>query len=77
MVQAVSRDQIETELRQKAEVYWSQYDKLETVFEAVSKNYIAKQTCDENGLAVTMIKYKAVDVTVEMMEVWRADPTVV
>ena len=77
MVQAVSRDQIETELRQKAEVYWSQYDTLETVFEDVSKNYIAKQTWDENGLAVTMIKYKAVDVTVEMMEVWRADPTVV
>ena len=47
------------------------------MFEDAAKNYIAKQTWDENGIAVTMIKFQADGVTVEMMERWRADPTAI
>ena len=75
MVQAdSSRDQIKASLNEKADAYWANYDTYDTVFEDAEKNYVAKQTWDENGIAVTMIKYSATDVTPEMMEKWRADP---
>ena len=77
MAQAGTRGQIKAELDAKAAAYWANYDSYDTVFEDAAKNYVAKQTWDENGIAVTMIKYQADDVTVEMMDRWRADPTAV
>ena len=72
-----SRAQVKSELQAKADQYWANYDTYDTVFEQADRNYIAKQTWDENGIAVTMIKFTATDVTPEMMERWRADPTAV
>ena len=57
MAEAGTRGQIKAELEAKAASYWGNYDSYDTVFEDAAKNYVAKQTWDENGIAVTMIKY--------------------
>ena len=42
--------------------------------EDASKNYIAKQTINESGIAVTIAKYDAMDVTLETMQRFLDNP---
>ena len=43
--------------------------------EDASKNYIARQTTSQEGNVVTLIKYRADGLTLEQLEQWRQDPT--
>ena len=42
-----------------------------------SRNYVARQSFDDKGLAVTIIKFRCAGYTEEHFEKWRADPIAV
>ena len=69
MVQAgQTREQIQESLIAKAEGYFADFDTHNTVVEDAAKNYIAKQTINESGVAVTLAKWDAMGVTKETMQ---------
>ena len=72
-----SREQLHQALIAKADGFWATYDSCDVTFEEKDKNYEARQTFDESGLAVTMIKYRAEGLTEDDMKRWQADPTAV
>ena len=75
MVQANSgRAQIQQELLAKAKDYLNTFESYNLAFQDANRNYIARQTIDENGLAVTMIKFNCDGFTEEHWQRWKADP---
>ena len=61
MVEAAAssgRAQIKQELLASANNYLNTFESYNVAFEDASRNYIARQTFDENGLAVTIIKFR-------------------
>ena len=76
MVEAaqVDREQIKQSLLAKQEEFWANFDTYPTVGEDASKNFIAKQTIEDGGLAITMSKYRADGVTMEQLQPFIDDP---
>lgn len=78
MVEASSgRAQIKQELLASAATYLANFEQYAVAFEDTSRNYIARQTFDENGLAVTIIKFRCDGFTEEHWQRWKADPIAV
>ena len=80
MVEAASenrRAQLQQELMAKADQLWAAFETYDVVLEDASKNYIARQTVGQEGIACTMIKYRCDGLTLEQWEQWRQDPTLV
>ena len=47
------------------------------MFEDASRKYIARQTYDDNGAAITIIKFRCDGFTEEHWNQWKADPIAV
>ena len=61
------------ELAGMASQFWAQWDEAKTLLELEDINYVAKQFND-NGVPVTMVKYRAEGLTEEMFSRWTNDP---
>ena len=78
MVEAAnSRDQIKQGLFTKADELFATFDTHNTVFEDASKNYVAKQTVEDGGNALTMVKWTCAGLTIEQLQPFLDDPVVV
>ena len=75
MVESTSprRSQIKQELLTKAKNYLNNFDSYSLAYEDPSRNYVARQAF-ENGLAVTIIKYRCDGLTEEHWQRWIEDP---
>ena len=51
-----SREEIKEELLEMAKRYLNSFEEHEIVMEDPERNYVARQTFDNNGIAVTIIK---------------------
>ena len=51
-----SREEIKEELLNMAKRYLNSFEEHEIVMEDQERNYVARQTFDSNGIAVTIIK---------------------
>ena len=76
MVEAerIDREQIKQSLLAKQEEFWANFDTYPTVGEDESKKFIAKQTIEEEGLAITMSKYRADGLTMDQLQPLIDDP---
>ena len=61
----------------KADEYFAGFDNHDIVLEDESCNYIARQTFDEDGLAVTISKMRADGLKLEHLRPWLDDPTAI
>ena len=78
MVQAVGRrEQIKQEILAKAKGFFDTFEEHKVVLEDASRNYVARQTYDESGSAVTIIKFRCDGFTEEHWQRWKADPIAV
>mmetsp|Transcript_13213 Transcript_13213/g.16792 ORF Transcript_13213/g.16792 Transcript_13213/m.16792 type:complete len:217 (-) Transcript_13213:107-757(-) len=69
------RAQIKQQLLAKADEYFAGFETHTTVLEDAARNYVSKQTFNEEGLAVTMSKMRAEGLTMEHLQPWLDDPT--
>ena len=69
------RAQIKASLLAKADEYFANFDSYDTVLEDAEKQYLSKQTFNDDGLAITMTKFRAMGLTLEHLQPWLDDPT--
>ena len=78
MVEAAGgRAAIATELITLADSIIAQWDTAEVLLDEPEKNYTAKKVEAEDGIVVTLIKYRVEGLTEQQWETWSADPSVV
>ena len=79
MVEAApkTRDQIKSDLLAQADNYFATFEDHKVVMEDTARNYVARQTFDESGNVVTIIKFRCDGFTEEHFQRWRADPIAV
>ena len=64
---------IMVELTIMAQTFWDRWDDAKIIAEIPERNYVAKQLID-NGLPVTMVKFRADGLTEEIFSRWSDDP---
>ena len=74
MVEA-DREQVKQSLLTKAEECFAQWDNLDVVLEDASIGYIAKQKFEDDGNAITLVKYRAEGLTTEHLQPFFDNPT--
>ena len=72
---APSRQQIKENLLKQADEMFAAWDTHETVLEEAEKNFIAKQTFNDEGNAITLVKWRCDGATMEQMKPYIEDPT--
>lgn len=71
------RETIKQELLKKAKSYFDSWEEHKVVLEVPERHYVARQTFDEEGNCITIVKYKCMGFTEEHWQQWKADPIAV
>ena len=69
-----TRVQTKQSLMAKADEMFANFDTHDTVIDEPEKHYMAKQAFQDDGNAMTMVKWRCDGLTVEDLQAWRTNP---
>ena len=68
------REALKQSLLAQAAEHWANWDDMPTIEDDQTLNYISKQTWDDGGIPLTLVKYRAEGLTMEQLQPWIDDP---